>query len=346
MANILTSEDKSTINEILTEYEKKTGTEIAVVTVEDTSPSLTPRYFATQLFKYWGIGKKSVNNGILLLVSQAERKVEIITGYGIEAILPNNKVKQIIDSKIIPSFKQHHFSEGTLIGTQALIQALSEDKTFTAVHATIKIWGKPIHHPEYTFFGLLGGLVIAFSCIIALALRPIRLAPNGKSRIYDGTIDGAATCSECGQSMEKVDPQSLISYLNPPEQVAQELRSVRFDGWRCPKCHPEIPPTAIHIRAYVLNYRKFLNCPNCQELTVQRRYKTIKPATISKKGEESVTEKCNCCSYSHTTIQVIPSRGSNDSNGYTDGGTGGGSYGDSGGFGGGDCGGGGAGGGW
>lgn len=254
--------------------------------------------------------------------------------------------KQIINLKIIPSFKQSNFSEGTLIGTQALVQALSANNTFTYVHVTPKIAGIATPHPEYIFFALLAGLVIAVSCIIALGLRPLILAPEGKSRKSDGTIDGAATCSECGQSMQKLDPQSLISYLNPPEQVATELGSVSFDGWRCPQCHPEVPATAIHIRAYVLNSRKFLTCPNCQELTVQRRYKTIKPATIAKKGEESITEKCNCCSYSHTKIQPIPKIGSNGSNGYSDGGTGGGSWGDSSGFGGGDCGGGGDGGGW
>lgn len=346
MANILTSEDKSTINQIISEYERKTGTEIAVVTVEDTSPSLTPRYFATQLFKYWRVGKKNINNGILFLVSQAERRVEIITGYGIEAILPNYKVKRIINSKIIPLFKLHNFSEGTLIGTQALIQALSEENTFTAVYIKPKIAGSKVTHPEYIFFALLAGLVIAVSSIITLALRPLRLAPSGKSRVYDGTKNGAAKCSECGQQMQKLDEKSLVSYLNQPEQVAQNLGSVSFEGWRCPQCYPEVPATGIHLRAYVLNNRKFINCPNCEELTVQRKYKIIKPATIAKKGEESVTEKCNCCTYSHTTIHPIPKIGQYSSNGSTDGGIGGGSWGDSGGFGGGDCGGGGDGGGW
>lgn len=346
MANILTPEDKSTINQIISEYERETGTEIAVVTVEDTSPSLTPRYFATQLFKYWGVGKKNINNGVLFFVSQAERRVEIITGYGIEATLSNYQVKQIINSKIIPSFKQHNFSEGTLIGTQALIQALSQQNTFAAVYATPKIARINVPHPEYIFFGILGILVIAVSCIISLALRPVYLAPRGKSRLHSGTKNRTATCSECGQRMQKLDSQSLISYLNHPEQIAQKLGSVSFDGWRCPQCHPEVPATAIHVRAYVLNDIKFVTCPKCQELTVQRTCKIVKPATMEKKGQELVTEKCNSCSYYHTTTKSILKIGSHSSNGSTNGVTSSDSWGDSGGFGGGDCGGGGDGGGW
>jgi uncharacterized protein len=140
--------------------------------------------------------------------------------------------------------------------------------------------------------------------------------------------------------MQKVDPQSLVSYLNQSQIVAQNLGSVSFDGWRCPQCHPEVPPTAIHIRTYVLNSRKFLDCPNCQELTVERTSKA------TKKGQKLITEKCKCCNYYQTIVQPVSKTGSYGSNGYTDGGAGGGSWGDSGGFGGGDCGGGGADGGW
>lgn len=281
-------------------------------------------------------------------MSQAERRVEIITGYGIEAILPNYKVKQIINSKIIPLFKLHNFSEGTLIGTQALIQILSEENTFTVVDIKPKIAGNEVAPKRIYIFwtGALGVLVIAVSCIISLALRPVYLAPSGKSRVYNGTKNRKATCSECGQRMQKLDSQSIISYLNHPEQIAQNLGSVSFDGWRCLQCYPEVPATAIHVRAYVLNDIKFVTCPKCQELTVQRTRKIVKPATMEKKGQELVTEKCNSCSYYHTTTRIILKIGSHSSNGCINGVTSSGSWGDSGGFGGGDCGGGGDGGGW
>src|SRR5207237_2660853 len=75
MANLLDSETKARLNQMLSQLEAKNGTEIAVVTVSETSPSATPKQFATQLFKYWGIGKKSLNNGVLFLISKSNRRV-------------------------------------------------------------------------------------------------------------------------------------------------------------------------------------------------------------------------------------------------------------------------------
>ena len=76
------------------------------MTVAQTSPSATPKDFTTELFNYWEIGKAESDNGILFLVSTSDRRVEIETGYGIEPILPDAKVGNIIDTKITPRFKQ------------------------------------------------------------------------------------------------------------------------------------------------------------------------------------------------------------------------------------------------
>ena len=105
MAGILDQSTESQINSQITQLEQKNGAEIAVVTVPETSPSPSPKAFATALFKYWKIGKKGQNNGILLLISKGDRRVEIETGYGVEAILPNAKVANIIDTQITPKFK-------------------------------------------------------------------------------------------------------------------------------------------------------------------------------------------------------------------------------------------------
>lgn len=121
MANILDSETKTKLNQMISKLEAENGTEIAVVTVPDTAPSATPKQFATQLFNYWGIGKIGRNNGILFLISKSDRRVEIETGFGIEKILPNTQVGDIINQQIIPHFKQGDFAGGILAGTKALI---------------------------------------------------------------------------------------------------------------------------------------------------------------------------------------------------------------------------------
>lgn len=128
MAEILSDKTETQLNDLISQLEAQNGAEIAVVTVPETSPSATPKEFTTELFNHWGIGKAEKDNGVLFLVSTGDRRVEIETGYGIEPILPDAKVGNIIDTKITPKFKQENFDDGTIAGTQALVNALSNQK--------------------------------------------------------------------------------------------------------------------------------------------------------------------------------------------------------------------------
>jgi uncharacterized protein len=132
MAGILTEQTETQINQMISQLEAKYGTEMAVVTVPKTAPADSPKQFATELFNYWGIGKKGQDNGVLFLISVGDRRVEIETGYGVEAILPDAKVGNIIDTQIIPRFKKGDFEGGTLAGTKALVVILESDRAVSA----------------------------------------------------------------------------------------------------------------------------------------------------------------------------------------------------------------------
>ena len=123
-ANILSNSTETQLNQIISDLEAKNGSEIAVVTVPETKPSATPKAFATELFNFWGIGKKGKNNGVLLLISSGERRVQIETGSGIQSILPDAKTVGIIQTEITPKFKKQDFDGGTLAGTKALVNVL------------------------------------------------------------------------------------------------------------------------------------------------------------------------------------------------------------------------------
>ncbi|MBE9124481.1 TPM domain-containing protein [Tychonema sp. LEGE 07199] len=123
-ANILSDSTETQLNQMIAELEAKNGSEIAVVTVPDTKPSATPKAFATELFNFWRIGKKGKNNGVLLLISSGERRVQIETGSGLQSILPDARVVRIIKTEITPRFKQQDFDGGTLAGTTALVNVL------------------------------------------------------------------------------------------------------------------------------------------------------------------------------------------------------------------------------
>jgi uncharacterized protein len=138
-ANILSDSTETQLNQMISDLEAKNGSEIAVVTVPDTKPSATPKAFATELFNFWGIGKKGKNNGVLLLISSGERRVQIETGSGIQSILPDAKAVGIIQTAITPRFKQQDFDGGTLAGTKALVNVLQTPRVNAQSQTTLPL---------------------------------------------------------------------------------------------------------------------------------------------------------------------------------------------------------------
>jgi uncharacterized protein len=100
MAEILDEPTEAQLNSVISQLERQNGTEMAVVTVPETAPSASPKEFTTALFNYWGIGKKGEDNGVLFLISKGDRRVEVETGYGVEAILPMPKSATLSTPKL------------------------------------------------------------------------------------------------------------------------------------------------------------------------------------------------------------------------------------------------------
>jgi len=348
MAEILDEPTEAQLNSVISQLESKNGTEMAVVTVPETAPSASPKEFTTALFNYWGIGKEGKDNGVLLLISKGDRRVEVETGYGVEAILPDAKVGNIINTKITPRFKQGDFKGGTLAGTQALVVALE------APQGSVALLEEPAQDTNFPWWLLGGGGLVAAvigTAAYATRRRQVFVEPEGRTRLSGNKY--RVLCNSCKKPMEKVDASQLKSHLSKPEEVAQQLGNVKFKGWKCPNCSQQLTGLGFHIVACVSHSDQFSECPTCQELTVKRTKKTLTHATQHSTGKRLITDECHCCDYRQDREETIPrlppppppsSSGSGGSS-YSGGSSGGGSSG-GGSFGGGSSGGGGGGGSW
>ena len=341
MADILSDETETKINRLIADLETTNGTEIAVVTVPDTSPAATPKAFATELFNYWGIGKADTDNGVLFLISVEDRRVEIETGSGLQTILPDTEIKEIIDNKITPQYKQGNYDRGTLNGTKALVVALdSTQSSQNWLLFPIAVIGGGI-----TFF-LTKGFLLWLK-----RRKNVYVDPNKTTVDLKRSDSRDVHCANCQQLMEK---ETNIK-LSKPQQIANELGGVSYRGYKCLSCKDKANPYVI--LAYISNSDRYQICPDCQELTVIRIEEAIEEATQYRQGKRLITKKCHCCDYqtektttiprlyNHSTSNYHNHSHNNSSSSYSGGSYGGGS--DSGGsFGGGSSDGGGAGGDW
>jgi uncharacterized protein len=124
-AQVLDPSTKAQLNALVAEVEQQTTAEIAVVVVHTTAP-MTPKEYVTALFNRWGVGKRGADNGVMVLLAVHDRRVEIETGYGVEDVLPDGKVGEIIRTAMSPAFTHDRWGDGLLAGTKRVAQILLE----------------------------------------------------------------------------------------------------------------------------------------------------------------------------------------------------------------------------
>ena len=122
-ANVLNSSEQQQLETQLAAFEQASGIQLVVATLPDLQGYEIEEY-GYQLGRAWGIGQHDKNNGVLLIVAQAERKVRIEVGYGLEGTLTDALSANIINSVITPQFKTGQFADGIEQGAQAIMQAL------------------------------------------------------------------------------------------------------------------------------------------------------------------------------------------------------------------------------
>ena len=123
-AQVLSPDAERDLTDKLENLEATTGRQLVVATV----PSLQGypiEDYGYQLGRTWGIGQKDKDDGVILLVAPNERKVRIEVGYGLEPVLTDALSSVIIQSAILPKFRDGDLSGGIVAGTDALVEQLS-----------------------------------------------------------------------------------------------------------------------------------------------------------------------------------------------------------------------------
>jgi uncharacterized protein len=161
-ANILTSQTKADLTQKLAALEQKTSRQLVVVTLSSLQGYEISDY-GYQLGRSWGIGQKGLNNGILFIVAPNEHKTRIEVGYGLEPIVTDAFSSVVIQTQVLPKFRQGDFNGGVQAGADALIQQLSLDQSEAERRAAVASQQlRDQSHDTGGGGGLIGFLIILF----------------------------------------------------------------------------------------------------------------------------------------------------------------------------------------
>jgi uncharacterized protein len=125
---ILDAYTLSELNKLLQAFEANTKAEVAVVLLNSIGDN-GMEDFAVKLFEEWGIGKKHVDNGLLVLFVLDKRAVRFEVGYGLEGILPDAICKRIQVQTMIPQFKDGNYGAGMLAGVERIVSVVQNSRS-------------------------------------------------------------------------------------------------------------------------------------------------------------------------------------------------------------------------
>ena len=122
-AGVMSAQAKTELEQELSDFDKSTQHEIAIVTVKSLGGDDIESYSKT-LFREWGVGKKELNNGVMFVAAIDDHKMRIEVGYGLEGALTDIQSQDILDNMVGPSFKKGDFDSGLKGAATGIEQAI------------------------------------------------------------------------------------------------------------------------------------------------------------------------------------------------------------------------------
>nr|WP_245620208.1 TPM domain-containing protein [Phenylobacterium immobile] len=144
-ADMLSPQTEQRLDGELANLEATTGRQLVVATVPDLQGYEIEDY-GYQLGRTWGLGSKDKDDGAILLVAPKERKVRIEVGYGLEPILTDAMSSIILQTAVLPAFREGKMEQGVVAGAEAVIQQLAlpaDQASARAAQAAAQAQGKP-----------------------------------------------------------------------------------------------------------------------------------------------------------------------------------------------------------
>lgn len=126
-AGILSGAAEQALTGTLTSLEAQTSDQFVVVTVIDLHAEAIEDY-GLRLGNRWGVGRRDLDNGVLLIVAPIQRKTRIEVGCGLEGLLTNARAGAIIDETMLPAFRSGEYEQGVVKGVERIISVLQSNR--------------------------------------------------------------------------------------------------------------------------------------------------------------------------------------------------------------------------
>lgn len=141
----------------LAEYDRRTGHQLLVY-VDHTTGGAPIEDWAVKAFAAWRVGRKGIDDGLVLFIFSDDHRLRIEVGYGLEDQVPDIIASRIINDRMVPRIRAGDPDGAVRAGVDALVTAIGAPAG--AAH--------PAAHPPPTWELAGGGILLLLLVIFAL----------------------------------------------------------------------------------------------------------------------------------------------------------------------------------
>ncbi len=105
------------------DLQQRKGSQLQVLMVPTTQPEDIAQY-AQRAYDQWKLGRKGVDDGVLVLVAKDDRRARIQPGYGLEGAIPDATAARVIQEYMAPKFRNGDYGGGLADATGVLVKLI------------------------------------------------------------------------------------------------------------------------------------------------------------------------------------------------------------------------------
>ncbi|WP_151833827.1 TPM domain-containing protein [Acinetobacter ursingii] len=192
-ANLLTAEQKQAISQQILKLYQDNKAQIGIVIVPTTGQEDIFDY-AMRVGEKWQLGSAKRDNGLLMAIAVNDRRIQILTGYGLEGVIPDIVASRIIRNQMTPYFQQGQYAQGIQSGLNEIERVLNLDPEIAQQAAADlkERQAQAMHEQEARSHMLVYSLIIIVVGVFASFIvgNRVSAATAGVAGIVAGLVSG------------------------------------------------------------------------------------------------------------------------------------------------------------